>query len=73
MLRRKPSPYAHQQIKSLHKLDEAPPDMDPASLTSETFWNESATTSTGTGSSTNNDELWIKYYIALAGLSKLET
>ena len=60
-------------MKSLHKLDEIPLDVSPASLTSGTFSTASTTTSTRTNSSANNNAFYIKCSIELAGLNKLET
>ena len=46
--------------------------MAPVSFTSGTFSTASITTSTGAKSSANNNVLYIKHSVALAGLNKLE-
>ena len=66
-------PYIHPYMKSLHKSDEAWLDMVHVSFTAGAFPTASTTTSSGTNSSANNDVLYIKHSIALAGLNKLET
>ena len=63
----------HLYMKGLHKSDEAPPDMAPASFTYGKFPSTSTTTSTGTYSSANIHVLYIKHSVALAGLNKFET
>ena len=59
-------------MKSLCDSDEAPLYMDHASFTSETFPTASTTTTSGTNSSANNDDLYIKHSVILACLNKLE-
>ena len=66
-------PYTHPYMKSLHKLDETPPDMAPASITSGFFLTKSIITSTIMNTSANNDVLHIKCLIAFTGLNKLKT
>ena len=58
---------------SLHKSNETSPDMAPTSPTSDTFQTTSTTASPGTSPSTTNDVLYIKHFVALASLNKLET
>ena len=60
-------------MKVLNKSDVAPPDMAPASFTSEFFLTASTITCTSSNSRSNNDVLYIMHSVALAGQNKLET
>ena len=66
-------PYSRPFMKSFNKSDNAPLDVLHASFTVEIFATASTTTSFVTNSSANIDVFFIKCYIALTGLNKLET